>query len=198
MSWLEWAGAITGVVCVWLTIRQHIGCWPVGIVMVCIYVVVFYRAKLYSDMALQVVYIGLQIYGWYFWLHGGARDDAPPAVGLMKLRGRLLTACIAVIGTAAVGYTMVTYTDAALPYWDASTTVMSLIAQSLMARKLLESWVLWIIVDVLSVGIYLTKELYPTSILYLVFLGMATAGLLAWRKDLCQQQRDQHQSLPAA
>ena len=87
-------------------------------------------------------------------------------------------------GTAALGGAMARYTDAALPYWDAATTVLSLVAQYLLARKVLENWEFWIVVDVIAVGVYLTKELYLTSGLYAVFLILAVIGLITWMRNL--------------
>lgn len=179
MSPVEIAATIFGVLSVGFTIRQSIWCWPTGLVMVTLYIFVFWDAKLYSDMGLQVVYIFLQLYGWYHWLHGGKDRDSLPVTRLSPLQAAAWLIGAAA-STFALGWVMSTKTDAALPYWDATTTVLSLVAQWLMARKLLESWVLWITVDVLSIGIYYNRELYLTSGLYAVFLVMATAGLVAW------------------
>lgn len=187
MSTIEIIATISGLACVILTIRQNIWCWPTGLLMVCLYIVIFYQAKLYSDMGLQAVYVGLQVYGWHQWLHGGPKKSklavraiGPPRFAVWCVAGALLT--------AGLGFTMQRYTDASLPYWDATTTVLSLIAQYLMARKVLESWLLWITVDVLSIGIYTVKDLHPTAVLYGVFLVLATLGFFAWKKDLTQSQ----------
>lgn len=185
MAIIEIVATITGLACVLLTIRQNIWCWPVGLVMVSLYIYIFYQARLYSDMGLQVIYVLLQTYGWYQWLHGGLNH------GILHVRRLQLSHVIGWvvaggIGTLMLGYVMATYTDASLPYCDATTTVLSLIAQYLMAKKLLESWLFWIIVDVLAVGIYATKSLYLTSGLYAVFLGLAVAGFFSWRNNIQQ------------
>ncbi len=183
MDPFEITAACFGLLCVWLVIRQNIWCWPTGLVMVTLYIVIFYQARLYSDMGLQVVYIVLQVYGWWYWLRGG-REAQPPPVTRLSRGGWLLWPAVALAGTAILGFTMHRYTDADLPYPDAATTVLSLIAQYLMARKILESWLAWIIVDVLAIGIYLAKELYPTAVLYAVFLVLATLGLIAWTRSI--------------
>jgi nicotinamide mononucleotide transporter len=182
-SWIEIAATGFGLASVGLTVRQNIWCWPTGLVMVALYIVVFWEAKLYSDMGLQVIYVFLQLYGWYHWLHGGNHPEQQLPVARIRPRKGLAWAVAGAAGTVGLGYTMSTYTDAALPFPDAATTVLSLIAQWLMARKILESWWVWITVDVMAIGIYFYKELYPTTILYGVFLALATAGYLAWRKS---------------
>jgi nicotinamide mononucleotide transporter len=183
MSTIEIIATISGLACVILTIRQNIWCWPTGLLMVALYIVIFYQAKLYSDMGLQVVYVVLQIYGWYAWLHGGPKNSKLP-VRAMGPTSLAVWCLIGAVLTAALGYTMQRFTDASLPYWDATTTVLSLIAQFLMARKIMESWLLWITVDVLAIGIYAVKDLHLTAGLYAVFLVLATLGYFAWKNDL--------------
>ena len=183
MSPIEAIAVVFGIACVILTIRQHMACWPTVLVMVVLYIWIFYEAKLFSDMALQVVYIFLQIYGWHHWACGGSRDNPLP-VTLLSWKARSGWIIAAVIGSCALGYGMQRWAGAALPYWDATAAVLSLIAQWFLARKVIESWSLWITVDILSIGIYGVKGLYLTMGLYVDFLGLATGGLLAWNKEL--------------
>ena len=184
MSPLELVAVCCGLACVWLTIRRNVWCWPVGLAQVCLYVVIFYRVKLYSDLILQFAYVVLQIYGWRQWTRTGAAGAEESAVPVRRLPGRALAGWVAAIaaGTLLWGAGMARWTDAALPYGDAFTTVASLAAQWLLARRAVESWLLWLAVDVVGVGIYFEKELYLTAGLYAVFFGMATAGYLAWRR----------------
>ncbi|AWV91364.1 nicotinamide riboside transporter PnuC [Bradymonas sediminis] len=191
MSPIEIAATITGLASVWFSTRQNIWCWPTGLVMVTLYIFIFYDAKLYSDMGLQIVYIFMQIYGWYYWLNGGRDKDDGGKAKVTRLSTAQFGAAWAVgaVGVAGLGFAMSTYTDASLPYWDAATTVLSLIAQWFLGKKILESWVFWIVVDVIAIGVYLTKGLYLTSGLYLVFLGLAIAGLLEWMKTHRENQR---------
>ena len=183
MTGVEAIATVLGITSVFLLVRQNIWCWRPGIVMVTLYVFIFYDAKLYSDMGLQVYYIFMQVYGWVHWVRGGAANGQLPVTQLGG-RGRTAWLVVCAAGTAALGFLMDAYTDAALAYWDACTTVMSLVAQFLQARKLVECWVLWIAVDVLAVGIYLVKGLYITTGLYAVFLGLAGWGLIEWRRSL--------------
>jgi len=181
---IEATAAAFGLLSVWLTVRRNIWCWPTGLVMVTLYILIFYETKLYSDMGLHVIYVFLQIYGWHHWLRGGPRhQDDLPVTGL-SLKDRLTWAGTALIGTAVLGYGTATWTDAALPYPDAFITALSLVAQWLMARKVWESWIGWITVDLVAIPVYASKALYLTAVLYTLFLILATAGLIAWRKSL--------------
>jgi nicotinamide mononucleotide transporter len=179
----EIIGTILGLVSVWLTVRQNIWCWPTGLMMVALYAVVFFQAKLYADAGLQVVYFALQIYGWHEWLRGG-KARGRLNVTRIRLRLGVVLVVIAAWATAAMGYLLATRTDAALPYWDSTATVLSLIAQWMLARKIIENWLVWITVDLLSIGIYAAKALYPTMALYAAFLALAALGWIEWRKSL--------------
>jgi nicotinamide mononucleotide transporter len=183
MSPLEIVATVFGLLCVALTVRQNIWCWPTGLVQVVLYIFIFYQAKLYSDSFLQVVYVFFQFYGWWHWLHGGREHTSAPVTRLSPraLIGYLVAG---ILGSLLWGYGMARFTDAALPYPDAFVVVLSLIAQWLLARKVLESWHFWIAVDVLAIGVYFLKKLYLTSGLYAVFLVLAVLGLLAWKKEL--------------
>ena len=192
MSWMEITATIFGLACVWLTVKANIWNWPVGLVQVFLYIFVFWQAKLYSDAGLQVVYIIVGIYGWWYWLHGSKNKTEvqitsiynPKRWSVQNLyRNELLRwTLIAVLGTGLWGWIMATHTDAACPYADGFVVVTSLVAQWLMAKKKLESWWFWIAVDVMAVDVYLYKDLYFTSALYAVFLGLAITGYFAWKK----------------
>ncbi|MEP6701337.1 MAG: nicotinamide riboside transporter PnuC [Betaproteobacteria bacterium] len=184
MSPLEIAGFILSVFAVWLTARQHILCWPIGILSVAVYAVIFVDVKLYSDAGLQVIFAFLQVYGWYAWLTTGPTPASQRPVGRTVPAMAASLLLIGIAGTAALGYGMATRTDAALPWWDAGTTVFSLVAQWLTARKAIESWPLWIIVDIVYVGIYIAKDLQLTAVLYAIFIALAFYGWQQWHSDL--------------
>ena len=196
MSYVECVATAFGLACVILTVRQNAWCWPAGLVQVLLYIFVFAQARLYSDVLLHVIYAELSIYGWWAWLHGG-----PGGVTLRVTRASSLAVAmwtlLGVTGSAAVGAAMARFTDADRPYWDAHVLVLSLIAQWLMARKVLESWCFWIAVDVLAVGLYAVKGLYPTTGLYVLFLGLAVAGFFEWRRSLADAAGSAPQLQPA-
>ena len=186
MSFIEWIAVAFGLACVALTIYQNIWCWPTGLIQVILYVWIFDQARLYSDVLLQLVYIVLQIYGWYHWVRGGPRDSTL-AISRLTPISLSVWLLVSAIGTLCLGFAMHRYTSAALPYWDATITILSLVAQYLLSRKTLENWLFWIAVDVLGIGVYASKHLIATSGLYGVFLVMAICGWLAWKKSLKAQ-----------
>ena len=183
MTILEWIAALAGAISVYLSARESIWSWPTGIINVALYTVVFYDAKLYADMGLQVVYVALSIYGWYEWLYGGANHTELP-VSRVSARLSVVLTLIAIATSAALGTLLSHRTDAALPYVDSSTTATSLVAQWMMTRKILENWIVWIAVDVVYVGMFIFKHLYKTAGLYTVFLVLAAMGYVEWRRTL--------------
>jgi nicotinamide mononucleotide transporter len=183
MSATEIVGALFGIAYVWLATRENPWCWPVGIVNVGLYILVFYEARLYADMGLQVVYVALSVYGWHQWLRGGPGHGTLP-VSRAPLSALLPLWALGTVGAALLGFTLYRHTDASLPFWDSSTTSFSLVAQWMQARKWIENWVVWIVVDVVYIGIYVYKRLYPTAGLYAVFVGLALLGLVQWRRSL--------------
>jgi nicotinamide mononucleotide transporter len=180
---LELIAAVIGAISVWLSVRQNIWSWPTAIVNVVLYALVFYDARLYADMGLQVIYAVLSVYGWYEWLYGG---EGRTELQVTRTRPRLGIALgvIALAGSAALGTLLHHETDAALPYMDAALSSTSLVAQWMMTRKLLENWLVWIAVDVLYVGMFLFKDLYLTAGLYAVFLALAVRGYIDWRRSM--------------
>ena len=183
MLTIEIVGALTGVLAVWLTTRQKIWCWPVGIVSVLLYVLVFYQARLYATMGLQVVYVGLALYGWYAWTKGG-RADVPLRVSHASSRTRLVAVGVGLAVTLGLGTWLGRRTDEALPFTDAAVTGASLIAQWMQTRKLIENWWLWLAVDAVYVGMNLSQGLMPTAGLYAVYTALAVAGLREWRRSM--------------
>jgi nicotinamide mononucleotide transporter len=195
---LEFSGLVAGLVCVWLLIRQNVWTWPVGILYVLISLWFFLQARLYADLALHIVFLVLNCYGWWFWTRGGRPDlDAPDLLGptadrttedgeipVTRTRPRVLAGLVAVAMVAAMasGWAFARWTDADLPYWDNTTTMLSLAAMWLSSRKKIENWHLWFVIDVLATGIYFHKELYFYALLYGIYTGMAVAGYLAWRR----------------
>jgi nicotinamide mononucleotide transporter len=179
---LEIVGTALGLANLWLTVRQNIWCWPIGIACVLCFGVVFFDARLYSDVFLQVVYLIVQIYGWWFWLnhkHSGTSSTAPIAQLTMFER----VTCLIAIGIAALGlgFFMATFTKADLPYLDAVPTSLSIAAQCLQTRKIIDSWLLFIVANLLFIGIYATKGLYVTIALYIVSTALAIIGFKAWK-----------------
>ncbi|MFK3775242.1 nicotinamide riboside transporter PnuC [Pseudomonas sp. NPDC089406] len=182
MSGLELFAAALGVIAVWLTVRQNPWCWPIGLVMVVLYSWIFYEVKLYSDMLLQLVYAVLQLYGWWQWTRPDRAEDARQVTSLAP--AALFKGLAAgLLASVALGAAMAHFTDAAQPWLDAALTGFSLVAQLWMAQKRLQCWALWVVVDVIFVGLFLYKGLYLTAALYALFTLIAVRGWLEWRRD---------------
>lgn len=186
--WLELAGALLGFISIYLQIKQHNWYWPVSIVMVSLYAVVYYQSKFYADMSLQLYFFAVGIYGWYYWLSGNNKKEKEslrkvPVVSL-KLSGWIKAIVATICFYLIIAFILVRYTDSDIAYGDAFTTAFSFVATFLLARKLIENWIFWIIADVVSVGLYIYKGLYPTAILFFVLSILAFYGYWEWKKEL--------------
>lgn len=176
---VEVVGFVSGAICVWLVGRQNPWNWPIGLIQVVAYLLLFWTAGLFADALLQVVYLVLGLWGWWNWVRG--RD--PGAV----LRVRRTTArewgwlaLAGILGTAVLVLWLTRFTSSTVPVADATTTALSLLATYGQARKLLESWWLWIAADLIYIPLYLSKGLGLTALLYAIFLGLCVVGLRRW------------------
>jgi nicotinamide mononucleotide transporter len=188
MSWLELAGLASGLVCVWLLIRQNVWTFPIGLVYAVVSVFVFLEARLYADVLLSAYYVLMNAYGWYFWLFGGVRtaEDQLP-VSRIPWRSGLMLAGATALAIGGMGWFFDTRTNADFPYWDSATTCMSFAAMWMTARKYIENWWVWLAVDVIATAIYYVKGIHFYAILYGVYLGMAIMGWRAWQLTMIRQ-----------
>lgn len=182
-SCLELAAVVVGIVSVWLGVRQNIWSWPTALVNVSLYFVLFYRSGLYSDQGLQVVYFALSLYGWYEWLYGGKGHSRLAVSRLPRAQWPTVVA-VGIALWLAMGTITSRLPGAAVPYVDAALVATSLVAQWMLTRKLLETWVLWIAVDVAYVGVFIWRGLYLTAVNYAVYLVLAVLGYAAWKRSL--------------
>jgi nicotinamide mononucleotide transporter len=180
-SLLETIGFITGAICVWLTVRQSAWNFPFGMINVAAFSVVFAQSKLYADAGLQGVYFVLSVIGWYLWMYGGEDHSKLKAARASTFELSAVIATAAVL-TVTLWKTL-HHVGGSASFWDALTTSISLGSQWLLNRKKLENWIGWILVDIIYIPLYVSKELYLTAILYAIFLVMATTGLIQWRKS---------------
>lgn len=179
-TWLETFGAITGAACVLLVVWGRVWNFPVGIASSLAYLVFFGQGKLYADAGLQIVFILLAIHGWIAW-----KRTRQTVVPIRRVPLGELTILAVIFPSVWLGLTWLLQTvGGAAPLLDAFVTTASLISQWLLNRRYIESWLGWIAVDQVSVALFWSREMYLTSGLYAVFLGMCVAGLLAWRRQL--------------
>lgn len=189
MTLIEIVASISGLICVWLTIKQNVWSWPVGLVQVALYIYIFIGVKLYSDAILQVFFIVTSLYGWYQWLRGG-ENKTELKVSIMKTGPLVTTFGLTLLIASIWGYAMHVFLGAAAPYPDAFIMVASIVATYLMAKKKVDCWKFWIVVDIVAIGVYAYKQLYITSGLYAVFLVLAFRGFNEWRKSYVQNAID--------
>ena len=175
-------GFVTGGWAVWLTVEKSIWTWPVGLANNVFFFVLFLRARLFADMALQIIYIILGLLGWYWWLFGGERRSKLPVSAASKAMVASVGISVA-ISTFALTIYLARVGDSA-PFGDAITTALSLGGQFLLSKKLLDNWYFWIAADVIYIWLYAYKGLFLTSALYTLFLLMCFAGLARWRASL--------------
>jgi len=183
VTWAEILGDLAGAACVALVARQHILNWPLGLLNNVFWAWLFFRAKLYGDSSLQGFFFVLGVYGWYRWVQKGDRGETLPVRRTRPHEWKWLAVAV-IVSTALLSVFLSHATDSPAPLADASVLTLSLAATWGQAEKLLESWWLWILVDVISVPLYVSRALYPTAALYVVFGALCVVGLRAWRADL--------------
>jgi nicotinamide mononucleotide transporter len=183
MNPLELVAAGLGVVNVALVVRRSVWNYPFALVMVTLYFFVFFGARLYSDALLQIFFFAVNVYGWRNWVQAKAAAGEVP-VGLLANRARLIWIAGTVVASIVWGLGMARYTNAAAPIIDAFIAGTSIAAQILMARRRIENWVLWILVDAVAIWLYWSRDLPWTSALYALFLVLSIIGLIDWHRAL--------------
>lgn len=187
---LEYFGVITGLLYLLLEIRQHKAMWIVGFLTSLVYVFVFFFSKIYADMGLNIYYVGISIYGFWKWAQTGKADTAiaenPSSETILyrhitwPLFGGIIMAILAIY--AAIYYILHDFTDSPIPMGDAFTTSVGIVATWMLARRIIEHWIFWVVVNCVSVYLYYIRDLYPTMFLYLCYALLAIAGYITWKK----------------
>jgi nicotinamide mononucleotide transporter len=186
MSPLEIAAVLLGIANIILIIRRSVWNYPFAIAMVSIYFFIFREAKLYSDAGLQIFFLAVNLYGWWAWSRNKA-DAGEIVVERLSLQGLLGWIGASALATLGWGWFMSANTDASFPFWDAGVAMLSVAGQILMTRRYLENWWWWIAVNIISIPLYWVKDLQLTAGLYALFLALAIAGLIEWRRVKAQQ-----------
>lgn len=193
ISFWELAGLVFGILTVVFLIKESVWTWPFGLAYVITAFVVFWEAKLYGDFLLHIFFLVLNIYGWHYWVHGKKKADEELTVTKMSNANLLKSLGFSVVGVFVFAQLLIRIPGlfeemepAALPYWDSTTSILSVTAMWLTARKKIDNWYFWFVINVLATGIYFYKELYFFSLLYFLYIGMAIMGYMAWKKTMLQ------------
>jgi len=192
-SFIDWAfankvelgGTVFGLIYVWLSISQNLHTWTAGIVTSLLYCWVFFEAKFYAGMGLQLYYLIISFYGWWSW-HYEADKNATGEKLRVSRTSRSLWVKLFILNfilTLLMYFLLRRYTDSPIPFGDAFTTSLSIFATWMLARKKIEHWLIWIFVDLVSCGLYFYRGLYPTIFLFMVYTVMAVIGYYQWRKE---------------
>ena len=182
VTWLEIVAFVLAVLMVVLNMRVNPLAWPLAIVSSLLYFALFWNSKLYGDASLQIFFALVALWGWWQWLRGTADDRAALRVRALPARHRWALLAALALAWPATGLFLKTYTDTDVPWWDAFPTAASVIGQWLLGRKYLENWLAWIVVNIVSVGLFAYKGLWLTVLLYALFVVMSVFGWRAWRR----------------
>jgi nicotinamide mononucleotide transporter len=180
MSVIEIIAVVFSLACTWLAVKKHIFNWPVGIIAIIAYMLLFYNEKLYADMVLQVIFMIQGFYGWYHWIH--KEKEIKITVNELSVREKIIYISLIICFSSLWAYLLITFTNASSPLIDSFVATTSLAANWLMAKKKIENWILWMIADVIYIGLFWYKELYLSSFIYLVFLCLAYKGYKDWKR----------------
>ena len=186
-NWVELVGACTGITYLILEIKQNMWLWPIGLLNAVFYAIIFFSGGLYAITTLQLYYIVMMIYGWWYWARSS--KDATQTAEPFKpehVPARLWIYLIVASLLIWVGYywVLIRFTDSTVPIWDAMTTSMSIVGTWMLAKKYIEQWWVWIAVNIFSVGLYYSQGLHVTAVLYAFYAAMAVVGLIKWRKSM--------------
>ncbi len=185
MNFLEIFGTIVGLAYLWLEYRASIYLWIAGIIMPAVYIFAYYEAGLYADFGINIYYLAAAVYGWGFWKWGQRKGKRHPSVlPIIHMPWKCYLPLLSVFIVSFVGIAriLIEYTDSNVPWLDSFTTALSIVGMWMLARKYIEQWFAWILVDIVCCGLYVYKELYFTSALYGLYSIIAVFGYLKWKK----------------
>lgn len=186
-SWIEALAVILSIAYVILAAFENNWCWPAAALSVLLYIYICFSAKLYSETALQVFYLVMAFYGWWQWRKNGTQETQLK-ISKLDNRTHLLYIISALLLTYLFYYIMKNYTNAALPLPDAFVTAFSLMATFMVAKKNLENWIWWIVIDGLAIYIYFNRHLHLTAVLYFIYVIIAVGGFIKWKKEFSKQR----------
>ena len=183
-NWIEITGAVISLIYLYFSIKQRIWLWPFGILSALFYILVYFQSKLYADMGLQAYYVVISLYGWWTWSKNSGSDNQKKGLKISHVSSfqAFWIVLVCIILTGFFYWILAEMTDSDVPFWDALTTAGGVVATWMLTRKIIEHWVLWIILDIISMVLYIYKGLYPTTILFVVYSALAFLGYRTWKK----------------
>jgi nicotinamide mononucleotide transporter len=188
-SGIEWLGTVTGIIGVWLTIRERAAAWPILIVCYACYVFISLDAKLYAMMLSQAVFITISAYGWYEWVAGKSEDGDQLKISHTPSPKIISALAVLIVGTALFGNLLSVYTDSTYAYLDGFATVCAFVAQWMLARKFIETWICWVLSDIIFIGIFVVQGYWMSAFLFSVFICLALRGWIHWKSNMLANTR---------
>lgn len=191
-NYVEVIGVVTSLVYLYFSVKQIIWLWPFGIISSALFILIFFNSKFYADMGLQVYYLGVSIYGWIYWSRGTVDINEKSTLPVSRVNRRLSVVLVStgIVTMLGITFLLKSFTDSDVPWGDGFTTAGSIVATWMLARKILEHWLVWVVVDSVAAGLYFYKELYPSFILYLIFTIIALIGYNHWKKGLTENSEE--------
>lgn len=181
-SWLELVAVIFAIAYLVLAVRENILCWYAAFISTSIFLVIFWQVKLYMESGLQVYYLAMAIYGWYQWTRGGTKHTGI-AITSWSTKTHVSVLALVIAATIISGLLLQTYSDARLPYLDSFTTWASVVTTYMVAKKVLENWLYWLVIDSVAIYLYLDRELYFTALLFLAYIVIVIFGFYIWFQE---------------
>ena len=189
MEYIEIAGAVIGLLYLYLEYRASVYLWPVGVVMPLFYIYIFFVSRFYADMGINIYYLFASIYGWIRW-NKSASQEQGLAITHMPFRYWSVALPALSILFAGIAWILIRFTDSPVPFGDSFTTALSIVAMWMLANKYIEQWGLWIVVNVVSCALYAWKGLYPTALLYVVYSIVPVFGYFKWKQLMLSELKE--------
>jgi nicotinamide mononucleotide transporter len=188
-SLLELTAVVFAIAYLVLAVKENNLCWYAAGVSTLIFLTIFWDVKLYMESALQIYYLAMAVFGWYQWRRASG-ESASLRVSMWSLKQHLIALALIASLTFVSGYLLTSGTDARLPYLDSFTTWASVVTTFMVARKVLENWIYWLVIDSVSIYLYVDRELYFTSLLFAVYIVIIFFGWFTWTKSYQQRQME--------
>ena len=189
MEYIEIAGAVIGLLYLYLEYRASVYLWPVGVIMPLFYIYIFFVSRFYADMGIYIYYLFASIYGWIRW-NKSASQEQGLAITHMPFRYWSIALLALSILFAVIAWILIRFTDSPVPFGDSFTTALSIVAMWMLANKYIEQWGLWIVVNVVSCALYAWKGLYPTALLYVIYSIVPVFGYFKWKQLMLSELKE--------